>query len=124
VFNLPPGSRANDVAFLPNGEVLVTDMSAVVVYRFSPAHTILGTFAGTGWGRPHGITLSPTTGNILVVDGVTAQVHEFDPSTFAELNASWLNPWPQLKIVDLAFRPVDPTATRSTSWGRIKNLYR
>jgi len=117
--------RPNDIAFLPGGEILVTSMGPNVVFRYDPAHNLLGQFAGTNWQRPHGIELSPTTGHILVVDGVTTQVHEFDPVTFAELNANFLAPGPGDKIVDLAFRPVgDPTPVAPTSWGRIKSLYR
>jgi hypothetical protein len=94
-------------------------------YRFNNAHVLTGQFQGTGWMRTHGIAISPHTGNILIADGVTTQVHEFDPLTFAELNANWLIPNPGDKIVDLAFRPADqPTPASSTTWGRIKNAYR
>jgi streptogramin lyase len=124
IINLPPGAQANDIAFLPSGEMLITAMQTCLVYRFSPAIVPLGSFAGTGWLRPHGIAISPYTGNVMVVDGVTCQVHEFDPVTFTELNANWLNPWPALKIVDLAFRPQAPTPAVHTTWGRVKNLYR
>lgn len=123
---LPPNSQANDVAFNPaNSEILVSDMLLNVVYRFSnPGHVLLGSFAGTGWLRPHGIAISPHTGHVMVVDGVTAEVHEFDPLTYAELNPAFLTPPPGLKIVDLAFLPANPTPTEPTSWGRLKRLYR
>ena len=39
-----------------------------------------------------------------VVDGVLAQVSEFDPNTFAPLNANVLSPAPGDKVVDIAFR--------------------
>lgn len=126
LFNLPFGARANDIAFNPNnGEVLVTAMGTNVVHRFDSTYNPLGVFAGTGWDRPHGIEFSPITGNLMVADGVTGQVHEFHPLTYAELNPAFLVPTPGDKIVDLEYRP-DPGATpaRGTSWGRLKNLYR
>lgn len=126
ILALPPGSRANDVGFNPsNNEILVTDMFMNVCYRFDGiTFAPLGNFAGTGWARPHGIAISPYTGNVLIVDGATAQVHEFDPVTYVELNAAFLTPHPNLKIVDLEFRPDSPTPTRSPSWGSVKALYK
>lgn len=122
---LPPFSQANDIGFNPaNNEYLISDMRLNVVYRYDATFNLVGSFAGTGWGRPHGIAISPYTGHVLVVDGVTAQVHEFDPVTYTEITPAFLSPAPGLKIVDLAFRPGDPTPTRSTSWGRVKSLYR
>jgi len=119
------GDRTNDVAFLPSGEMLVSVMSTNVVYRYSPAYAPLGQFAGTGWQRPHGIDIHPTNGNIYVVDGVTTQVHVFDPVTFLELNPAWRSPDPDDKIVDIAFRPdSEPTPVSQTSWSRVKGLYR
>jgi streptogramin lyase len=121
------GARPNDIAFLPNGEVLVTNMGVNVCYRFdpTPAHTLLGSFAGTGWDRPHGIDISPVNGHIFIVDGVTTQVHEFDPVTFTELNAAYLTPGPGDKIVDLEFRRENlATEARPSTWGRLKALYR
>jgi len=124
--NLPPNAQPNDIAFNPaNNEILVTDMNALVTHRFDGnTFAPLGTFAGTGWARPHGITISPYTGNVMVVDGATCQVHEFDPVTYVELNPNFLSPNPQLKIVDLEFRPDDPTPTRAPSWGSLKARYR
>ena len=122
------GDRPNDIAFLPSGEILVTAMGSNLCHRFdsTPAHTHLGSFAGTGWDRPHGIDLSPVNGHIFIADGVTTQVHEFDPVTFAELNAAYLSPGPGDKIVDLEFRRFTggPTPAAPSSWGRIKTLYR
>src|SRR5690349_10139487 len=104
-WSLPSGSQANDIAFNPvNGEILVTAMGPNVVFRYSASHALLGSFAGTGWMRPHGIEFSPVSGNLLVIDGVTTQVHEFDPATYAELNPAFIVPTPGAKIVDLAFR--------------------
>lgn len=126
VWSLPPNNRPNDVEFL-NGEILVTAMGTNLVYRFdsTPVHNLLGTFGDTNWGNTHGIEISPHNGHIYVVDGVTAQVYEFDPITFAELNANVLNPAPGDKVVDIAFRPdPGPTPAVKTSWGRIKSLYR
>jgi DNA-binding beta-propeller fold protein YncE len=126
-WSLPPASLANDVAFL-NGEILVTDMGANVCYRFdsTPIHTLLGSFTGTGWLRPHGIDISPSNGHIYIADGVTTQVHEFDPVTFAEITPAFLAPGPGDKIVDLEFRRSsgNPTPATPSSWGRIKTLYR
>jgi len=126
VWPLPPNTRPNDVEFL-NGEILVTAMGTNLVYRFdsTPAHNLLGTFGDANWGNTHGIEVSPHNGHIYVVDGVTAQAYEFDPITFAELNANVLSPAPGDKVVDIAFR-VDnrPTPAVQTSWGRIKSLYR
>ena len=102
-------------------------MGTNLVYRFdsTPAHNLLGTFGDANWGNAHGIEVSPHNGHIYVVDGVTAQAYEFDPITFAELNANVLSPAPGDKVVDIAFR-VDnrPTPAVQTSWGRIKSLYR
>lgn len=126
VWSTPQFSQPNDVAFL-NGEILVTSMATNVVYRYdsTPVHNLLGSFTGTGWGNPHGIVISPHDGHIYVADGVTSQVHRFDPTTFIETHASWLSPPPGDKIVDLDFR-VDnrPTPSVPTTWGRLKTLYR
>ena len=123
---LPPGSRTNDIEFL-NGEILVTALGTNLVYRYdsTPVHNLLGVFGNPFWGNTHGIEISPHNGHIYVVDGVTAQVHEFDPITFAELNAAVLTPHPGDKIVDIAFRPAgEPTPAANTTWGRIKTMYR
>lgn len=126
VWFLPPGSRTNDIAFL-NGEILVTALGTNKVFRFdsSPAHNFLGLFAGTSWGNTHGIAISPHNGHIYVVDGVSAQAHEFDPITFVELNANVLTPAPGDKVVDIEFRPESQvTPAEPTTWGRLKRLYR
>ena len=122
-WNLPTG-RANDVAFLPGGRVVVTAMGPNVAYVYGPPPALVATFAGTGWQRPHGAEVSPHTGNLLIADGVTTQVHEFDPTTYAELNPNFLNPNPGDKIVDLDFRPEGVTPVSTTSWGRLKGQYR
>ncbi len=121
------GERTNDIAFLPNGEILVTNMGSNLCHRFdsTPAHNLIGSFAGTGWDRPHGIDIHPTNGNIYIADGVTTQVHVFDPVTFVELTPAFLSPGPGDKIVDLEFRRISaPTEAQPSSWGRIKTLYR
>jgi len=120
---LPAGSQANDIAFLPSGDILVTAMGPNVMYRFDSAHVLVGIIVGAGWQRPHGVAISPHDGNIYVVDGVTTQVHVFDSTTFVELNPAFRNPGTGDKIVDLDFRPEMPTPAASTSWGRIKSLY-
>lgn len=115
-WNTPPNTQANDIAFLPSGEILVTTMSFNgnpannAVWRYDAGHNLLGSFTGTGWARPHGIDISPHDGNIYVIDGVTTQAHVFDSTTFVELDAAFLSPDPGAKTVDLAFRPVpEPT---------------
>jgi len=99
-------------------------MGSNVVYRYSPALAPLGSFAGTNWARPHGIAISPHNGHILVVDGAVPTVSEFDPSTFVELNPSWVVPQPQLKIVDIAFLLDVRTSVQATTWSRMKAGYR
>lgn len=117
------GPRPNDIAFLPSGEILVTVMGLNVCYRFDSAHNYLGSFAGTGWERPHGIDISPADGRIYIVDGVTTQVHVFDPGTFAELNPAYLVPNPGDKIVDLEFRrDTQITPVERSSWSQLKLL--
>lgn len=118
------GDRTNDVAFLPGGNILVTVMGGNVCYVYDPAYNLINTFAGAGWARPHGVVISPYSGRILIVDGVTTQVHEFDPITFAETNPAFLVPNPGDKIVDLDFRPQEATPAKNTTWGRIKALWR
>ncbi|MBL8880627.1 MAG: hypothetical protein JNG88_16060 [Phycisphaerales bacterium] len=113
----PPTTLANDIAFLPDGRILVTTMDVFGpggsdnrVWVYDAAHTLLTSFAGTGWGRPHGIDISPHDGNIYVIDGVTAQAHVFDPATYGELNAAFLVPYPSAKTVDLEFRRIPEPA--------------
>lgn len=125
-WSLPVGSRGNDVDFL-NGEILVSALGTNLVYRYdsTPAHNLLGSFGNGSWGNTHGIKVSPHDGYIYVVDGVTAQVHKFHPTTFAEVNPAFLAPAPGDKIVDLEWRPAtEPTPTTPSTWGRIKSLYR
>ncbi len=125
-WNLPVGSRGNDVEFL-NGEILVTALGTNLVYRYdsTPAHNLLGTFGNGSWGNTHGIVVSPHDGHIYVVDGVTAQVHKFHPTTFAEVTPAYLSPAPGDKIVDPEFRPAfAPTPAVPSTWGRIKAAYR
>jgi streptogramin lyase len=123
-WSMPAGAQPNDIAFLPNGEILVTAMRTNVVYRYSPAMVLLGSFTGTGWGNPHGIEIGPVDGNIYVVDGISSQVHVFDPVTFNEIDTAFLSPDPGEKIVDLEFRADDRIVpTLPTTWGRIKNLF-
>jgi hypothetical protein len=101
----PAFSRTNDIAFHPSGEILVTSTGPTnCVFRYDALHTQLGSFAGTAWGNPHGIEISPWNGRLLVVDGITSQVHEFDPVNFTELNQAFLAPAPGSKVVDLDFR--------------------
>jgi hypothetical protein len=119
-----PG-QPNDIGFLPGGRILVTSQGTVQCYVYDSSHNLITSFAGTGWVHPHGITISPYTGHIMIVDGVTTQVHEFDPTTYAELNPAFLTSNPGDKIVDLAFRPdTQGTPATPTTWGRVKALWR
>ncbi len=121
----PSGSLSNDIAFLPGGRFVVTAMGQSKAYVYDAAHNLITFFAGTGWVNPHGIAISPYTGNILVVDGATTQVHEFDPNTYVELNPAFLSPDPDDKIVDLAFRPdIHGVPAAPSTWGRVKALWR
>ena len=104
----PVLSRTNDIEFLPNGEALVTALGSNKVFHYDTSYNLLGMFAGTGWGNTHGIEISPYDGNIYVIDGITSQMHAFDPVSFTELDSSFLNPGPGGKIVDLAFRIPEP----------------
>jgi len=122
---LPPPAEANDVEFLPGGEFVVTDSRGLVAYHLDSSLSIIGSFTGTGWGRPHGVTLSPNDGLLYIADGVSTQVHVFDPVTFVELNPAFLTPPTQDKIVDVEFRPDgQPVPVESTTWGRVKGLFR
>ncbi|MEP7027662.1 MAG: hypothetical protein ABI960_03615 [Candidatus Eisenbacteria bacterium] len=124
-WSLPSGCEANDILFLPGNGIFVTASRCNLIFRFNGAHAITGTFTGTGMQRPHGIAVSPYTGNILVADGVTTQVHEFDPNSFVELNPAFRSPPSGDKIVDIAFRPAEPpTPAATTTWGRLKGAYR
>jgi DNA-binding beta-propeller fold protein YncE len=124
IIQWPVPGRPQDIAFLPSGEILVASWGPNVVFRFSPALAPLGTFTGTLWSRPHGLDISPHNGHIYVVDGVTTQVHEFDPVTFVELNPAWRSPDPEDKIVDFEFRPSSTVAVQPTTWTAIKTQYR
>lgn len=98
-----PGlGMANDIAFLPDGRRIVTSMATNSAHVFNASWTELTTFTGTGWGRPHGIDISPYDGDIYVVDGVTSNVHSFSSTTYLELNASFAAI--DSKPVDLEFR--------------------
>lgn len=124
---MPPGALPNDAAFHPvTNDIHVTAMNTNMGYRYDfVTHMMNGNFVGTMWARPHGLAFSPVTGNLLALDGVTAQVHEFDPNTLLEINPAFLVPAPGDKIVDLAFEPPgSPTPARTTTWGRVKRLYR
>ncbi len=125
-WNLPvAGARANDIAFLSSPpRILVTANGPDVCFVFNMAHAPIGVFSGSLWGRPHGITISPYTGNILVADGVSTQVSEHDPVTYAEINATWCNPGTNSKIVDLEFRPDEATPATKATWGTVKDRYR
>lgn len=120
------GDRTNDIAFLPSGDILVTAMGSNVCYHYDSGKNLLGSFVGTGWDRPHGIDISPWDGNVYVADGVTTQVHVFDPVTFNEISSAFLVPGSGAKIVDILFRPPPggPVSLDERSWGQVKAQYR
>ncbi len=97
----PGVGRANDILIMPDGRRIVTSMTTNSAHVFDSSWNPITTFSGTGWGRPHGIDLSPVDGRIYVVDGVTMAVHSFDPTTYAEVNSSFLTT--PTKPVDLEF---------------------
>lgn len=98
-----PGlAMTNDIAFLPDGRRIVTSMATNHAHVFNAGWTEIATFTGTGWGRPHGIDISPHDGDIYVVDGVSSNVHAFSSSTYVELDASFATI--DSKPVDLEFR--------------------
>lgn len=122
---LPAGAQANDVAFLPNGDMLVTAMRQDSVYHYSPGGVLLGAFTGTGMGNPHGIEIDPVDGTIRVVSGAAGQLYVFDPVTFAQITPAKLGPDPGDKIVDIAYGPdASPTPVERTSWGGLKRRWR
>lgn len=93
---------ANDILFMPDGRRVVTSMATNQAHVFNAAWVQVATFAGTGWGRPHGIDRSPHDGHIYVVDGATSAVHRFHQATYVELNATWI--FIPSKPVDVEFR--------------------
>jgi DNA-binding beta-propeller fold protein YncE len=112
-WSTPFGTRPNDLAFMPDGRIIVTTMDFTngpgpgnMAWVYDPSYNLIANFAGTGWGRVHGIDISPLDGNIYIADGITAQVHVFDATTYTELNAMFLNPHPIGKIVDVEFEVV------------------
>lgn len=98
----PAVSFANDILFMPDGRRIVTSMGDNQAHAFSSTWLPLTTFAGTGWGRPHGIDLSPHDGHIYVVDGVTNAVHRFHPVSYVETHAAFVVL--DSKPVDVEFR--------------------
>ena len=100
----PGGSAPNGILFLDT-EILVSDMANAVVMRFDYDHNFIDYFSGTGWEIAHGMDIGPHDGNLYIVDGMTTQVHVFDPVTYVELDPDFLNPNPGSKIVDIVFKP-------------------
>jgi len=96
----------NDIVFMPDGRRIVTAMGDNMAHVFDSSWNPITTFAGTGWGRIHGITISPHDGLIYAVDGLTTNVHSFDPITYAEINVNFSST--NTKPVDLEFRPAIP----------------
>lgn len=97
----------NDIIFMPDGRRIVTAMGDNKAHVFDSSWNQIATFSGTGWGRIHGITISPHDGLIYAIDGMTTNVHSFDPTTYAEVNAIFSST--NSKPVDLEFRPAIPT---------------
>ncbi|HYF16019.1 MAG TPA: WD40 repeat domain-containing protein [Phycisphaerales bacterium] len=96
----------NDIVFMPDGRRIVTAMGDNMAHVFDSGWNQIATFAGTGWGRIHGITVSPHDGRIYAIDGLTTNVHSFDPVTYAEIDANFSST--NSKPVDLEFRAAIP----------------
>ena len=96
----------NDIVFMPDGRRIVTAMGDNMAHVFDSSWNPITTFSGTGWGRIHGITISPHDGQIYAIDGMTTNVHSFDPVTYAETNSNFSST--NSKPVDLEFRPEIP----------------
>lgn len=96
----------NDIVFMPDGRRIVTAMGDNMAHVFDSSWNPITSFAGTGWLRIHGITVSPHDGLIYAVDGLTTNVHSFDPNTYAEIDVSFSST--NTKPVDLEFRPAIP----------------
>jgi len=96
----------NDIAFMPDGRRIVTAMGDNMAHVFDSSWNPITSFAGTGWGRIHGITVGPHDGLIYAIDGLTTNVHSFDPVTYAEINSNFSST--NTKPVDLEFRPAIP----------------
>ncbi len=96
----------NDIVFMPDGRRVVTAMGDNMAHVFDSGWNPITNFAGTGWGRIHGITISPHDGRIYAIDGLTTNVHSFDPVTYAEIDPNFAST--DTKPVDLEFRPVIP----------------
>jgi DNA-binding beta-propeller fold protein YncE len=112
-WNTPFGTRPNDLAFMPDGRIIVTTMDFTNgpgpgnrAWVYDSGYNLIANFVGAGWGRVHGIDISPLDGNIYIADGITAQVHVFDSTTYAELNSAFCNPHPIGKIVDVEFEVI------------------
>jgi len=113
---VPEVAQANDIVFLSDGRRIVTSMGlSNRAHVFDAAWLPVTTFRGIGWGRPHGIDVSPYDGHIYVVDGVTSCVHVFHSTTYAELNAAFVTV--DSKPVDLEFRRTHLAAGHFTRYG-------
>ncbi|MGD9789554.1 MAG: PEP-CTERM sorting domain-containing protein [Phycisphaerales bacterium] len=100
------GGFTNDIVFMDDGRRIVTAMGDNMAHVFDSSWNLITSFAGTGWQRIHGITVSPHDGLIYAVDGLTTNVHSFDPITYAEVDVSFAST--HTKPVDLEFRPAIP----------------
>jgi|GEM_PF-1516640 len=92
----------NDIVFMPDGRRIVTVMGDNTAKVYDSSWNLITSFAGTGWGRIHGITVSPHDGLIYAIDGLTTNVHTFDPVTYAEIDFNFSST--NTKPVDLEFR--------------------
>ncbi len=100
---VPTLPRPNDIVFMPDGRRIVTSSTPpFAAYVYDANWNQIALFAGTNWGRPHGIDLSPHDGHIYVADGITNAVHRFDPTTYVEVNPAFV--FLESKIVDVEFR--------------------
>lgn len=92
----------NDIVFMPDGRRIVTVMGDNTAKVYDSSWNLITSFAGSGWGPIHGITVSPHDGLIYAIDGMTTNVHTFDPVTYAEIDFNFSST--NTKPVDLEFR--------------------
>jgi len=139
----------NGVAVGPSGNVYVVEGgSADKLYKFTPDGTLLGQWGGTGTGdgqfnTPYGVAVDADE-NVYVCEGGGNRVQKF--TSDGVFLTKWGSPgsgdgqfiFPtdlavdsdfNIYVVDSANHRIQkfgspPTPTRTTTWGRLKALYR